>query len=68
MVFCSFCGYANDSKCLQKTQVYPQSAKDENGMATLRGPICKVCTHKFFVKERVNKVSVQISAAKVSMT
>lgn len=69
MVFCSFCGNSNDSKCMQKTKIYPHAAKDpETGKPTQRGPICKVCTHKFFVRERVNKVVQQINAAKVSMS
>lgn len=68
MVFCTFCGHANDSKCLQKTKIYPQAALDaDTGKPTQRGPICKVCTHKFFVRERVKKVVISINAAKVSM-
>lgn len=23
MVFCTFCGYSNDDKCMQKTRLYP---------------------------------------------
>ena len=29
MVFCSFCGFSNDSKCVQKTKLYPQAASAE---------------------------------------
>lgn len=30
MVFCTFCGYSNDDKCVQKTRLYPESARDHD--------------------------------------
>ena len=68
MVFCTFCGYSNDEKCVQRTKYYPQAAQDPaTGKPSMRGKICRLCTHKFFVREKVSEVVQQINATKVSM-
>ena len=68
MVYCTFCGLSNDQKCMNRTRFYPHAAKDENNLHVSRGPICKLCTYKFFVHERVSKVIEAINAAKISMS
>ena len=68
MLFCTFCGLAHDEKCVKRTQVYPHAAIDPAvGRPTLRGPICRVCTHKFFVHKRVAKVNDQIKVTRINM-
>lgn len=68
MVFCTFCGYSNDEKCVQKTRLYPESAKDhDTGRPSQRGSICKLCDHKFMVREKVLKVEKEIKVSKISL-
>ena len=68
MIFCTFCGYSNDEKCMQKTRLFPESIKDPmTCRPTVRGPICKLCDRKFMVREKVNKVDKEIKAAKLSL-
>ena len=56
MRFCSFCGNANDEKCMKKTRLYPLAPKDDEGNLTARGPICRLCDRKFHVRSDVTKV------------
>ena len=39
----------------------------QTGKPSKRGPICRVCVHKFMVREKVLEVVSQINATKVSM-
>ena len=53
---------------MKRTRFYPKSKKDrESGLHVLRGPICKLCTHKFFVYEKVLKVENTITSTHVSI-
>lgn len=67
MVFCTFCGHSNDAKCVIKTRIYPYSAKDVDGKRAERGPICKLCDRKFFVREKVEAKVQLINVSKLSL-
>lgn len=62
MVFCTFCGYSGDEKCLTKTRIYPQSNQEDH-----RGPICKLCDRKFLVHKEVEKVYDLIHVSKITL-
>ncbi len=67
MVICSFCGFSNDAKCVQKRRIYPNQPKDANGERTESGPICKLCDRKFFAHDKVDVVLKMIQASKISL-
>ena len=53
---------------MQRTRYYPRAIEDpETGKPSARGPICRLCTHKFFVWEGVNETHKHINATKISM-
>ena len=66
MVYCTFCGLSNDEKCMKRTRYFPMSPIDQNTkLHTARGPICKLCVHKFYVHEEVCKAIKTINGAKI---
>ena len=67
MHYCTFCGLSNDEKCMKKTYPYPEAMRDHTTGMKQRGPICKLCRHKFFVHERVSEVVKTINGTKVSI-
>mmetsp|Transcript_11911 Transcript_11911/g.15189 ORF Transcript_11911/g.15189 Transcript_11911/m.15189 type:complete len:86 (+) Transcript_11911:347-604(+) len=66
MVFCTFCGYSNDAKCMKKTRIYPCAASDRNGDKE-RGPICKLCDRKFLVLKDVSEIKKLFEVAQISL-
>ena len=61
MVFCTFCGFSGDEKCVRKTREYPQSKNGERGL------ICKLCDRKFHVHTQVERVYDLIHSSKVTL-
>ena len=69
---CSFCGVSNCKQCLRKTRPFAKATTPESAVSAvskaskassksqpqaLRGPVCKLCDRKFFIR-RMLKGSV----------
>lgn len=54
-VMCTFCASACCPDCTQKEKPFPKSKKDENGIYTSRGIICRLCDRKLLVNQMLTQ-------------
>ena len=57
IIYCQFCGFSNCKDCALKDRPFPNGNPDARGKLP-RGPVCKLCDRKFFVKQLTEETSL----------